>query len=64
MYLTIGCDIGKYGIGCSHKCSGHCLNNVPCNSTNGHCDRGCASGYVEPFCNKGMCVVIACFKLN
>lgn len=54
MYLTIGCEIGKYGKGCSNQCSGHCLENVSCNPTTGNCVCGCDSGYVEPFCNKSM----------
>lgn len=64
--MTIGCEIGKIGKGCSNQCSGHCLDNVPCNSTTGHCDSGCDSGYVEPFCNKSRNVInlklIHCFE--
>lgn len=60
--MTIGCEIGKYGKGCSNLCSGQCLQNVTCNPITGHCDSGCASGYVEPFCSKGMCVIIACLS--
>lgn len=52
--LITGCEIGTFGKGCSYQCRGHCLNNVPCNSTTGHCDSGCAPGYAEPFCNKSM----------
>eukprot|EP00105_Crassostrea_gigas_P002395 XP_011414907.2 PREDICTED: receptor-type tyrosine-protein phosphatase epsilon-like [Crassostrea gigas] len=47
-----GCVIGMFGKGCNNQCSGNCLDNVPCNLTTGHCDSGCDSGYVEPFCNK------------
>lgn len=43
--MLTGCEIETFGRGCSNRCSGHCLNNVPCNSTNGHCDIGCPSGY-------------------
>lgn len=50
--MTKGCEHGTFGTNCSMHCNGHCLNNVPCNSTNGHCDSGCASGYLEAFCNK------------
>lgn len=57
MYLSIGCEIGKYGKVCTNQCSGHCLDNVPCNPTTGHCDSGCDSGYVEPFCNKSRNVI-------
>lgn len=53
-----GCEIGTFGKGCSNWCRGHCLNNVPCNSTTGHCDSGCDSGYVGPFCDKSMNAII------
>lgn len=62
MYLAIGCGIGTFGKGCINRCSGHCLGNFPCNSTTGHCDSGCDSGYEEPFCNKSICVIIACLR--
>lgn len=52
-----GCEMGTFGKSCSNKCSGHCLENVPCNSTTGHCDSGCASGYVQPYCNTSMNVI-------
>lgn len=52
-YLNTGCKNGMYGRDCRYYCSGNCLHNVPCNSTNGHCDSGCASGYLDVFCNKG-----------
>lgn len=51
-YLNTGCKNGMYGRSCRYYCSGNCLHNVPCNSTNGHCDSGCASGYLDVFCNK------------
>lgn len=50
--MTTGCENGKFGIDCSNHCSGNCLAKDNCNSTNGHCDNGCASGYLEAFCNK------------
>lgn len=28
LMLTIGCEIGAYGKGCSNQCSGHCLDSV------------------------------------
>lgn len=49
--------MGTFGKGCSKKCSGHCLENVPWNSTTGHCDSGCASGYEQPLCNTSMNVI-------
>lgn len=54
LWLMTGCEIGKYGKGCSNQCSGHCLDNLYCNPTTGHCDSGCAPGYIGPFCNKSM----------
>lgn len=54
LLMMTGCEIETFGRGCSNRCSGHCLNNVSCNSTNGHCDIGCPSGYQEPFCIKGI----------
>lgn len=41
-----GSEIGTYGKGCGNKCTGHCLEDVPCNPSTGHCDGGCATGYV------------------
>lgn len=55
--LTVECEIGTFGKGCSNRCSSQCLDNVPCNLATGHCDKGCATGYVEPFCNKSMNVM-------
>lgn len=57
MYLITGCEIGTFGKGCSNRCSGYCLDNVPCNPTTGHCNSGCASGYEEPFCNKSIYIM-------
>lgn len=39
---------------CKRPCNGHCLNNDPCNSTNGFCTGGCAPGYLGTFCNQSM----------
>lgn len=50
--MTTGCKNGMYGRDCITQCSGNCLHDVSCNSTNGHCDSGCASGYLDAFCNK------------
>lgn len=57
-YLTTGCKHGFYGRDCKYYCSGNCLHNVPCNSTDGHCDSGCASGYLNVFCNKSKTLFI------
>lgn len=53
-----------FGIDCISRCSGNCLNNVSCNSTNGHCDSGCASGYLDVFCNKSMHILIKLFCIH
>lgn len=47
-----------YGRDCITQCSGNCLNNLPCNSTNGHCDSGCGFGYLDVFCNKSNTLLI------
>lgn len=56
--MTTGCKSGMFGIGCGNHCSGNCLYHVPCNSINGHCDKGCDSGYLDAFCNKSMYTLI------
>lgn len=64
--MTTGCEHGMFGTGCISHCSGNCLKNVSCNSTNGHCDSGCASGYLDVFCTKSMHIHIkhesSCYK--
>lgn len=47
------CDDVTYGYDCLHNCSGHCLNDVPCNKQNGHCEKGCKPGYTTDNCSKG-----------
>lgn len=42
---------------CEKQCNGHCLNNLPCNSSNGLCSNGCAQGYVGMFCNTSMYII-------
>lgn len=58
------CDDGTYGYDCIDNCSGHCLNNFPCNKQTGHCDRRCKHGYTNSKCSKGQCtiLVIVCVK--
>lgn len=56
--MTTGCNNGTFGPDCSNHCSGNCLHNVSCNSTNGQCDNGCALGYLEASCNKSKYVRI------
>lgn len=47
------CDDGIYGYNCVNNCSGHCINNSPCNKQTGQCDKGCNPGYTNSKCNKG-----------
>lgn len=58
LLLTTGCENGTFGTECKSQCSGNCLYNVPCNSLSGHCDSGCASGYLDEFCSKSMYIRI------
>uniref|UniRef100_K1PJI1 Scavenger receptor class F member 2 n=1 Tax=Magallana gigas TaxID=29159 RepID=K1PJI1_MAGGI len=46
------CGDGTYGYGCVNNCSGHCLNDSPCNKQTGYCDRGCNPGYKDDKCSK------------
>lgn len=51
--LVTGCYNGTYGYDCTNNCSGHCLNNSPCDKQTGHCDGGCKPGYSNDDCSKG-----------
>lgn len=51
--MFLECDNKTYGYGCVHNCSGHCLNDSPCNKQTGHCDGGCNPGYTNTDCSKG-----------
>lgn len=51
--IVTECDDGAYGYNCVNNCSGHCLQNSPCNKQTGHCDKGCNPGYTHSDCNKG-----------
>ena len=46
------CSDGAYGYGCVNNCSGHCMNDFPCNKQTGYCDRGCKPGYTDASCSK------------
>ena len=52
LILTV-CDGGWYGINCTQRCIGHCLNNVVCNHVTGLCDGGCAAGWKGYQCETG-----------
>lgn len=45
------CLSGHFGVDCSKSCSGHCMNNEPCDHITGVCPRGCQDGYNGTFCN-------------
>ncbi|XP_078330770.1 uncharacterized protein LOC111116380 [Crassostrea virginica] len=47
------CDGGWYGINCTQRCIGHCLNNVVCNHVTGLCDGSCAAGWKGYQCERG-----------
>lgn len=51
--ISSECNDGTYGYSCTNICSGHCLNDSPCNKRSGHCDGGCNPGYTNIDCNKG-----------
>ena len=54
IYLIFSeCRDGAYGYSCVNNCSGHCMNDSPCNKQTGHCDKGCKPGYTNAFCRKG-----------
>lgn len=52
--LLAECEDGTFGKDCTQTCSGYCKDNETCNSANGHCLRGCVSGYIGNFCNKSI----------
>lgn len=45
-----GCSPGHYGLDCKDNCSGHCINNEPCDHINGVCPSGCKDGYTGARC--------------
>lgn len=45
-----GCPPGQFGIGCREGCSGHCINNEPCDHISGVCSTGCRDGFVGSYC--------------
>ena len=46
-----GCPPGHYGLDCKDNCSGHCINNEPCDHVSGVCPSGCQDGYTGARCN-------------
>lgn len=63
LFLLKGC---KNREDCANQCNGHCLDNLPCNSSNGLCSNGCAPGYVGMFCNTSMYInhIFKCLIYN
>ena len=60
------CDPGYYGSGCQFNCSGHCVDDEPCESVSGNCMNGCQSQFTGDRCivgnnvfSKTICVGIA-----
>lgn len=50
------CVDGTYGDNCTHRCSGNCLKNLPCNKQTGICNDGCIPGYTNKNCSSGKVV--------
>lgn len=51
MLLFIACLHGTFGLNCQYNCSGNCLDEEPCNSTDGTCTY-CSPGWDTLWCNK------------
>lgn len=49
--LFIACLNGTFGLNCQYNCSGNCLDEEPCNSTDGTCT-SCSPGWDTVWCNK------------
>lgn len=49
--LFIACMHGTFGLNCQYNCSGNCLHEEPCNSTDGTCT-SCSPGWDTFWCNK------------
>lgn len=51
-FLKPECSPGNFGVNCRERCSGHCLNDQPCDQVNGMCTFGCQDGFIGKHCNK------------
>lgn len=49
--LFIACLNGTFGLNCQFNCSGNCLDEEPCNLTDGTC-ASCSPGWDNVWCNK------------
>ena len=56
--FVLVCDDGTFGYDCKNNCSGNCMNDSPCNTQTGHCDRGCKPGYTTENCSEGFNVFV------
>lgn len=45
------CVTGHFGMDCRELCSGHCINNEPCDHFSGICPNGCQDGFIGKHCN-------------
>lgn len=48
------CPTGTFGLDCGYNCSGHCIDDIPCDKTTGRCDSGCKPGYTGELCDTGL----------
>lgn len=53
VFLYIECPSQHYGMNCTGRCSGHCINNEPCDHVSGVCPSGCQDGYTGALCTDG-----------
>lgn len=54
VFYFIVCPSGYYGLNCKERCSGHCMNDKPCDFVSGYCSNGCHDGYLGTRCNTSM----------
>lgn len=52
LFLKSECSLGHFGVNCRERCSGHCLNDKPCDHVSGICAIGCQDGFIGKYCNK------------
>lgn len=53
LFLCIECPANYFGMDCNERCSGHCMNNEPCDHVRGECINSCQDGYIGAFCSDG-----------
>lgn len=61
-FLFLECLPGHYGTNCSERCSGHCINNEPCDHVSGVYPDGCEDGYTGKLCNN--CTNLNCILIR